>query len=293
MATILQHSATIAQRLGLPSPSSLVGSTNQTAIDILSQMTRAGQDIRDRFIWPELMKEYTFTLSSSTAAYAFPGDMNFQIFETHWNRTQKWPLMGPMTPTQWQGVKSGLTATIARNRFRIKGYTDTQFYIDPTPGSAESGQTLVFEYITRSWLKPKTWVASTSWSGIQYCSYNGNFYDRGSTGAGTTGTSAPVHTSGSVSDGGITWTYLSTPYEYAVHDSDQLILRPEEIIRGTCWRYNQFKGFDSEQDRKDSEMDLDRSIAGIQGASTWDFSQSGGLPPYIGYWSIPEQDFGI
>ncbi len=55
------------------------------------------------------------------------------------------------------------------------------------------------------------WTASTAYSASSsnpiYVESSGNLY-RATTG-GTSGTTAPSHTSGSISDGGITWTYIS------------------------------------------------------------------------------------
>lgn len=270
MATILTVITNAAKRCGITNTvSAAVGSTNNNILSLLTFCEDAGKQMRDAFNWPELEKEHTFDLASSTPAYALPADFNAQIFETLWSRDNQWPLIGPLTPQQWQFRKSGISSSAVYSEFRVKGYSDTQFYINPTPTA--SGETLVFEYYTKTWIKPKTWVASTSWAGIQYCSYNGNIYDRGGTGAASTGTTAPTHTSGGVSDGSITWTYTLSPYEVFAHDSDQIILDDELITQATVWRWKREKGFDYQELKKENEQAMEQAISQLRGASTIDW----------------------
>lgn len=266
MATILQVIQDAAKRCGITNTvSSVIGNTNNNIAALLTFCEQAGKEMRDEFQWPELEKEFTFDLSSGVANYALPADFNAVIFESLWNRDRQWPLLGPLTPEQWQFRKSGVASSVVHTEFRVKGYQDNQFYVNPTPSA--SGDTLVFEYYTRTWIKPKTWVASTSWNGIQYCYYNGNIYDRGGTGAATTGTSAPVHSSGSVSDGSISWTYTLSPYEAFVHDSDQLILDDELIKQATVWRWKREKGFDYQELKAEYERGMAQQVAKLRGAS--------------------------
>lgn len=266
MATVLQVIQEAAKRCGITNTiSSVIGNTNNNVAQLLTFLQAAGKDLRDSFNWPELEKEHTFDLVSGTPAYALPSDFDGQIFETLWNRDQMWPLFGPMTPEQWQFRKSGIANATILNEFRVKGYTDTQFYIHPTPSA--SGDTLVFEYYTKTWIRPKTWTASTTWTGIQYCFYNGNIYDRGGTGAASTGTTPPTHTTGSSSDGSISWTYTLSPYENFVHDSDVLILDDEILTEQTVWRWKREKGFDYQELKKENEAQINQQISKLRGAS--------------------------
>lgn len=54
----------------------------------------------------------------------------------------------------------------------------------------------------------KSWESSTSVASGELRLSNGRVYRRASTGGGTTGNTPPVHTSGSVSDGGAVWEYV-------------------------------------------------------------------------------------
>lgn len=279
-------------RLQLTQPVTFIGSSDNNMILLRAMLEEGCQKIGNSYPWPELQKEYTFTLATSTDSYALPGDFDSVLNQTLWNRTQKWPLIGPLDAVQWQTYKSGLITTVPRQRFRVKGWSDTQFFIDPTPTASENGQTCVYEYITRTRIKPKTWVASTSWAGIQYCSYNGNIYDRGGTGAATTGTSAPVHTSGSASDGSITWTYRTAPLENFTNDADQCILDSRIIEDRAVWRFKQERGFDFEDLRAQAEAQLEIAKTKLSGSNVISVIGSGaGYPPILGINNYPQGNF--
>lgn len=254
----------------------------------------AAQEIHDAFPWPELEKEYTFTLATSTPAYALPGDLDRLQMETLWNRSQFWPIIGPLDAIQWQHYKSGAISSFPHQRYRVKTWQTKQFFIDPTPTSSENGQTVAFEYITSNNFRPKTWVASTSWTGMQYCSYNGNIYDRGGTGAGSTGTTAPTHTTSTpTSDGSLTWTYLTdSVFDSINHDNDETILDQSMIIDGAVWRFKRERGYfyeTFEQAEKDS-IDIEKSKLAGSGIISARLRDSG-YSIAIGVKNYPVSDF--
>lgn len=289
--TVLSAAQTIAQRLQVSAPTSIIGSTDANVILIKAMMEQAAQDIASEYAWPEITREYTFTLATNTASYAVPSDYDRYLTQTLWNRTQKWPLIGPLTPQEWQTYKSGLVTTLPRQRFRLKYWGATQFFIDPTPTSSENGQTIAFEYISQTVFRPKTWIASTSWAGMQYCSYNGNIYDRGGTGAATTGTTAPTHTSGSVSDGSITWTYTNSIFQTINNDNDESILDEKMIIEGAIWRYLQARGQDFEDYRVQAENSKELAKTRLQGAGILTIGRNVDDTWLIGPWSFPEGNY--
>jgi len=290
--TILAIAQTCANRLQLTSPTTFIGSTSNNMILLKAMIDMALSEIADDFPWPELIKEHTFTLATSTAAYALPGDFDRVQNETLWNRTQLWPLIGPLDSVEWQRYVSGLVTTIPRQRFQIKGWASTQFYVHPTPTSSENGQTCVYNYCSTVTRIPKTWVTLTSWNGIQYCSYNGNIYDRGATGAATTGATPPTHTTGAVSDGVVTWTYTST-YDAFTHDTDEIILPEDSIIDGAVWRFKRERGLDYEDLRKSAEDELQITKTKKCGADVLTINRWRMSTPMIGPWSYPDSNYGI
>lgn len=138
----------VADEIGETRPSTVYGSSEKLSQQLLAHTNRVRKMMRKAFDWPLLTTEYTFSTSNGTAAYALPADFDRFLFTTHWNRTSGYPLAGPVTATEWQVIKSGLVGSTSSlyQRWRIKGASSTQFYLDPTPTATE---TLVFEYISK------------------------------------------------------------------------------------------------------------------------------------------------
>jgi len=78
--------------------------------------------------------------------YALPSDWAKQIPQTEWDRSNRWPLLGPNSPQDWQSFKSGIVYAGPRLRFRIQGNT---LAINPPPSA---NLNLAFEYISKSWV---------------------------------------------------------------------------------------------------------------------------------------------
>ena len=96
-------------------------------------------------------QEHTFTTVNGTSNYAFPTGLQYFINTTAWDRDQKWPLNGPVSPQVWQVLKSGTVGSVGpRTRFRLM---DNRIYLDPTPSSAND---LVFEYYKSYWCTDST-----------------------------------------------------------------------------------------------------------------------------------------
>lgn len=219
-------------------PSSVVGtSANVLASQMLKHAERTGKSLRDEYEWPQLVKEYTFTTSNGVAAYSLPADFERFVFMTAWDRANSWELIGPLSAEEWQFRKSGITSDPPRKRWRFKGMSTTQFYLDPTPASSD---TLVFEYLSKNWIRPKTWVTSTAFGAASYCFYNGNYYFTSA--GGTTGITPPTHTSSSASDGAVTWVYTLGPYEEATADTDVCHIDENIITLGAKYRWALAKG---------------------------------------------------
>lgn len=97
-------------------------------------------------------------LSFAQVQYALPSDWQRQIPQTEWDRTNRWPLMGPQTAQDWQSFKSGIVYAGPRQRFRIMGGLLT---VNPLP---PNGLTFAFEYISNAWVYN---LAGTAQSTIQ------------------------------------------------------------------------------------------------------------------------------
>lgn len=88
----------------------------------------------------------TADLTFSRVQYPLPSDWLMQIPQTEWDRTNRWPLLGPKSPQEWQSFKSGIVYAGPRERFRILQNTIT---INPPP---PNGVMFAFEYISTGWV---------------------------------------------------------------------------------------------------------------------------------------------
>lgn len=81
-------------------------------------------------------------LSFSQVAYPLPPDWLKQIPQTEWDRTNRWPLLGPKSPQEWQSYESGIVYAGPRERFRIQ---DQAIQVNPPPPAP---LTFSYEYIS-------------------------------------------------------------------------------------------------------------------------------------------------
>lgn len=91
------------------------------------------------------------SITFSKDTYAAPADMLAPINRTHWDRTRRWELIGPMSPQEDEWMRSGIVATGPRRRFRVVGRGTNTFRIWPPPTALDSPAALAFEYITTNW----------------------------------------------------------------------------------------------------------------------------------------------
>jgi hypothetical protein len=139
--------------IGFPRPSSVVGSTDQLARQSFALLNRTGKELAREHDWKALVREHSFSTVASTSDYALPSDFDHFVNDSGWNRSDKEPLIGPLSAQHWQVIKSGLLGSGAYGqRWRVKrstsGVIANKFVLDPTPTAVE---TVVFEYVSNSW----------------------------------------------------------------------------------------------------------------------------------------------
>lgn len=157
MRNLLTIVQTACDEMGIPRPGAVAGATNSDAQQLLALANRTGKDLAAREGsaggWQQLRGEHTFSTVDGTADYAFPSDLQYFINTTPWDRDQKWPLHGPISPQVWQLLKSGTIGSVGpRTRFRFMG---NRIYLDPTPTAVAD---LVFEYYSNQWCTDSTGV---------------------------------------------------------------------------------------------------------------------------------------
>lgn len=153
-STVLSVIQTAATEMGLAPPvsgfSPIVQSQQLTAL-----YNATGEMLVKRRVWRELFREHTFQAQANVPAYPLPPDFGRPISQTEWDRTNRWPMIGPETPQQWQWLKSGILSTGPRERFRLVGNT---LEIWPVPGSTTVPLPveLSYYYVGKWWVEDDT-----------------------------------------------------------------------------------------------------------------------------------------
>ena len=142
----LRIATQVAGELGLDVPASLVSTSDKIASQLLSLMNAAGAELLMYFPWEQLAKEYAPAIIANQDAYALPADFAYFRDQTQWDRTNRWPLMGPKSAQEWAFLKGSLVAALPRQRFRLQGGS---FVLFPAPTSALN---IRAEYISEWWV---------------------------------------------------------------------------------------------------------------------------------------------
>jgi hypothetical protein len=96
--------------------------------------------------------------SFGNESYPIPADADHFIQQTGWDRSFRWQLVGPLSAQEWQVLKSGISPTGPRLRYRIM---DSMIFVNPVPASLDS---LVMEYYSTGWCQSTTGVPQTAWA---------------------------------------------------------------------------------------------------------------------------------
>lgn len=272
------------RELKLPVPSSVYSSTDREIQLLMALLNLEGTEVRAKYVWPVLNKEYTFNTVAGVSAYALPTDFDFECFNTHWDRTSKWALRGPLDAQTWQARKSGIVTVLPRYGFRVRGASSTPLNLEPVPDAVKQ---LVFEYQSDNWVRPATeWTASTVFAAGSYCFSNGNVYK--TTAGGTSGAVQPTHNTGSASDGGVTWTFAT--YDRILADTDELVLSPQVLKAGVKWRWKRENGMEWETYRAEAEDNARLAIQSGRSAPDIAITPRRGSA-LISMYSIPDGGF--
>ena len=133
--------------LGLPQPSALPATDVQTS-QFLAMLNSAGNELLLYYPWEQFVKTWEFYTWPNQSEYPLPGDLAYTVDQTQWDRTNRWPLMGPKSPQEWAWLKGSLLATLPRIRYRI---INDKLSIMPTPGATSSH--IALEYISKNWVQ--------------------------------------------------------------------------------------------------------------------------------------------
>lgn len=215
--TVLDIVKAACYEANAPAPTSLFGSTDAYNLQLLNLFYSAGRELLSARAWPQLKRKHTVFLESQRSKYPLPVDFFSALIDTSYDANNNWQMQGPLSDSGYNLRQYGYTTSTTRKAYRVFGPDSNpndsrgQLEIHPTPGDAEAGQTITFEYISKSWIFPPNWTASTSYANNLYVNSNGNIYKNATGGTVTSGTVSPSIAYGIGQDGGVFWRRLTTP----------------------------------------------------------------------------------
>lgn len=143
--TVLSLIQTAMGEIGMTRPSTIQSGADETGIQLLYLFNSLGEDLANFPFFGELLQTWLITTTTATA-YDLPVDFNVPMNGTVWDRTGRWPLLGPKTPAEWQYLQSGFGVAAPQYRYRFFG---GQFNLFPAP---VAGLTISQEYISKYWI---------------------------------------------------------------------------------------------------------------------------------------------
>ena len=154
----------VAQDLGLPTPTTVVGNPDVQVTQLLQIAQREGRDLASRFPWTKMVLSNTFTIAAAQDQGLMNGtvvstsDFDYIIPESFWNRTTTMPIRGPLSFTEWEALQ----AIPVTGPFPFYLLRDGHLYLSPTP--AVGTQTGAFEYKSTFWCESNAGVGRAAWA---------------------------------------------------------------------------------------------------------------------------------
>ncbi len=164
LLTIVQAAC---DRLGIARPTVVMASTDDTIRVMRALATQEGRELAARASWQRLTIRTSFTtLAQQVQTGAVPADFARFVPDTAWNETRRLPMVGPMTPQDWQAMAVNDNGSDANLYFRVRG---GDLMLLPTPSA---GDTVSYEYVSSYWVdtdadglgEADAWVADTNTS---------------------------------------------------------------------------------------------------------------------------------
>lgn len=84
--------------------------------------------------------------------YTIPTNLERYQDNTMWDRTNRWPLLGPSSPQEDQWHRSGVVTVGPRRHFRQVGQYPTNERFWPPPGTGDTPMEYAQEYISNGWV---------------------------------------------------------------------------------------------------------------------------------------------
>lgn len=215
--------------------SSITNSNDTTTKQLLAMTNRIVAEMMDAFNWPVLHKTATVTLVADQSTYNLPSDFSRYHHDTFWNSSEQWKIYGPLTQQEY-ALRLGYGEVISVfDEFQIRGMTESQILIYPTPGTGTAGQIITFQYTSARPVRPRTFSSGVSYTAGDYVYDNGYYYIAQNT--AVSGILPLDPTDVPPFDGAVTWTVYEGPYMEFENDTDVCNLSERILTQGVLERY--------------------------------------------------------
>jgi hypothetical protein len=146
------------------------------------------------------------------------------------------------------------------------------------------------QYESSTWIMPKLWAANTSYNAEQ-CVSNGAGLIYCTPAGGTSGSSEPVQTSGTASDGGVSWTVFTAGINAPLRDDDTFLFDEDLLELDVVWTFRKLKGLEYRDLEIEANALWDTHFVNQKGASTLRMGRSPSVQ-MLGYGNLPESGYG-
>lgn len=143
-----------AVECGLGTSNDVFASTDPAFVQLRNLITTCGQELVESYEWEYLRREHSITTDAADDGdYALPSDFGYMIDQTHWDRTNRLPVTGPLSAQQWAYLAGrDLSSSTIYVSFRIMENRFNIFPNDPVTDALN----IRFEYISRNWVIPQS-----------------------------------------------------------------------------------------------------------------------------------------
>jgi hypothetical protein len=149
--TAIQVATQAAMELGLPAPGALIGSQEQTAIQLLALLQSSGNELIMYFDWEFLTKTHSIVSLANVGAYPAPSDYARMLNQTLWDHGNRRPAYGPVSPQGWQVLTNALISVGPFVRYRI-----VRGKVEFLPVPQDAGHEFNYQYISDAWVNSFT-----------------------------------------------------------------------------------------------------------------------------------------
>jgi len=132
--------------LGLPVSPVMAGSNEATATQLQALLNSAGYELSSNYQWEELNRDYIFDTVDGQDSYDLPDDYNYFIDSTGWDRSNRWPLLGPVSQQEWQAVVAWKVKAVLRTYYKVQNKQITFF------PAITSIRQMALSYASKNWV---------------------------------------------------------------------------------------------------------------------------------------------